>query len=113
MSGDPATPSAATIRVMASAVLRRPGLWGPAVAAIRRLAAPGWWRRSPYLPLPDGRLWAFRMVTAYGRPDAAPDPADVVSYLRWTRSFSRPAAIHGARGIGRRHGNPPSEPRPE
>ena len=26
----------------------------------------------PPLPLPDGRLWAFRMVTAYGRPDAGP-----------------------------------------
>ena len=71
---------------VAVAVLRRPGLWLTALGAVGRLAAPGWWRRRPYLPVPDGRLWAFRMVTAYGRPDAGPDTADVVSYLEWCRS---------------------------
>jgi hypothetical protein len=67
------------------AVGRRPWLWWPALAAVWRMAAPGWWRRRPYLPLPDERLWAFRMVTAYGRADAEPEPADVVSYLEWCR----------------------------
>ena len=31
--------------------------------------------RRPYLPLPDDRLWGFRMVTAYGSADAVPEPA--------------------------------------
>jgi hypothetical protein len=69
-----------------TAVLVRPKLWLPALGAVRRLAAPGWWRRRPFLPLPDGRLWGFRMVTAYGRSDAAPDADDVVSYLEWCRT---------------------------
>ena len=67
-------------------VLRRPDLWWTALGALRRLAPPGWWRPPPHLPLPDRRLWEFRMVTAYGSPDAAPEPADVISYLEWCRS---------------------------
>jgi hypothetical protein len=68
------------------AVLARPSLWWPALGALRRMAAPGWWRRAPYLPVPDRHWWGFRMVTAYGRADAAPTVEDVVSYLRWYRS---------------------------
>ncbi len=71
---------------MARVVLRRPPLWFAALAALRRMAAPGWWRRSPFLPVPDPRLWDFRMVTAYGRADADPQPSDVISYLQWCRS---------------------------
>jgi hypothetical protein len=71
------------------AVLARPDLWWAALGALRRLAAPGWWRTTPYLPLPDDRLWAFRMVTAYGRPDAVPQAVDVISYLTWWRSTGR------------------------
>jgi hypothetical protein len=78
------------------AVAGRPRLWGTAVAAVVRLAAPGWWRR-PTLPLPDPRLWELRMITMYGRPDAEPSPPDVVSYLEWCRS-TRP----DRRGIGSR-----------
>jgi hypothetical protein len=86
----PAGPTPLALAVMARVVLRRPGLWWTALGALRRLAAPGWWRDRPHLPLPDGRLWAFRMVTAYGRPDRAPDAADVISYLEWCRSTAHP-----------------------
>jgi hypothetical protein len=72
-------------RVLA-AVLARPGLWWTALGVLRRLAVPGWWHEPPYLPVPDRRLWGFRMVTAYGRPDAEPVVDDVVSYLEWCRS---------------------------
>ncbi len=34
-------------------VLQRPDLWWTALGAVRRLAAPGWWRSPPRLPLPD------------------------------------------------------------
>jgi hypothetical protein len=68
------------------AVLVRPDLWWSGLGAVRRLAAPGWWKSSPYLPMPDERLWGFRMVTAYGSPHAVPDAADVISYLKWCKS---------------------------
>jgi len=71
------------------AVARHPALWWTALGTLFRLAAPGWWRRRPYLPWPDQRLWAFRMVTAYGRPDAVPTGGDVVSYLEWCRGERR------------------------
>lgn len=71
------------------ALITRPGLWPTAFCVLARLAVPGWWRTSPFLPLPDRRWWAFRMVTAYGRPDAQPVAADVVSYLEWCRSTGR------------------------
>ena len=71
---------------LVEAVLRRPDLWWAALGAVRRLAAPGWWRSPPRLPLPDRRLWRFRMVTAYGSPDADPEAADLISYLEWCRS---------------------------
>jgi hypothetical protein len=71
------------------AVLRRPSLWGVALAVVWRLAVPGWWRRPPFLPLPDRDYLRFRMSTAYGDPTAAPTPGDVVAYLHWCRAWPR------------------------
>jgi hypothetical protein len=70
-------------------VLKRPDLWWAGLGALRRMAAPGWWKAPPYLPLPAGQLWAFRMVTAYGDAKAVPVPADLVSYLQWCRGTAR------------------------
>jgi len=67
------------------AVLARPSLWAVAIAQLFRLAMPGWWRRWPPLPLPDRDYLRFRLQTAYGDPERAPEPTDVVSYLRWCR----------------------------
>jgi hypothetical protein len=72
--------------VMVTAVLRRPDLWWAALGALVRLARPGWWRTGRRLPLPDARLWAFRMVTAYGDPGATPEAVDLLGYLEWCRS---------------------------
>jgi len=71
----------------ALAVLRRPELWWTAVRQVRLLAAPGWWHRRPWLPLPDRDYLRFRLVTQYGDPDHAPEPADVVAYLHWCRAY--------------------------
>jgi hypothetical protein len=66
------------------AVAVRPWLWPAAAAEVARLAAPGWWRRWPPVPLPDAALWRFRMETVYGgEGDATPDAEDVVSFLHW------------------------------
>jgi hypothetical protein len=66
------------------AVALRPRLWPGALAALWRLAPPGWWHRRPFLPVPDAAYWRFRMETAFstdstGRPGAH----DVVDYLEW------------------------------
>jgi hypothetical protein len=75
---------------VAAAVVVRPRLWPVAVVTLFRLAATGWWRRWPPLPLPDDGYWRFRMVTAYGGAgDGVPDAADVVSYLTWCRRMRR------------------------
>jgi len=71
------------------AVAMRPTLWSVAVGQLVRLARPGWWRRVPFLPLPDAEYLRFRMVTAYGDPNRAPEPADVVAYLHWCRAWPR------------------------
>jgi hypothetical protein len=70
-----------------AAVLRRPGLWGAAVVALLRLVPRGWWRRPPFLPLPDRRWLRFRLTTAYGDPDRPIDPDDLIAWLRWSRRF--------------------------
>jgi hypothetical protein len=73
----------------ALAVLRRPELWGTAIRQSLRLARRGWWRRPPFLPLPDPAYLRFRLETQYGS-DHEPEAADVVTYLHWCRRF--PAA---------------------
>ena len=74
---------------MAVALLARPSLWPTAVAQAVRLAPSGWWRRRPHLPVPDPGYLRFRLETGYG-PGGAPEPADVIAYLRWCRRFPRP-----------------------
>ncbi len=77
------------LTAVAVAVLRRPGLWSTAVGQLFRLAAPGWWRRRPFLPLPDPDYLAFRLQTMYGDPAHRPEPGDVVVYLDWCRKYRR------------------------
>jgi hypothetical protein len=67
------------------AVAAQPRLWPTALAQARRLAAPGWWRRWPPLPLPDPEYVRFRARTAYGDPDHPFEPSDVVAWLEWCR----------------------------
>jgi hypothetical protein len=68
----------------AVAVARHPGLWGTALRQVGRLAAPGWWRRPPFLPLPSAAYLRFRLETAYGE-QRAPAPDDLLAYLRWLK----------------------------
>ena len=68
-------------------VALRPWLWRVAL----RLAAPGWWRRPPFLPRPDPEYLAFRLQTMYGTAEVEPDRDDLLVYLRWCRRFDEAA----------------------
>jgi len=48
-----------------------------------RFRARGWYRRAPFLPLPDATYLRWRMYTAYGDFDAVPSPQEVERYVRW------------------------------
>ena len=73
----------------AAAVVARPQLWPTAVRQVARLARPGWWRRRPFLPVPDPAYLAFRLETMYGGRVPRPVAGDVVGYLRWCRSHRK------------------------
>lgn len=97
-AGDPARRVA--LRVLGG-LMSRPVLWPTALAAVGRLARPGWWHHRPFLPLPDDRWWGFRMETAYGRTDADPPLADVLAYLQWCRRGGG-SGRRGGEGLARR-----------
>jgi hypothetical protein len=70
--------------VLLGAILRHPSLLAPGLVAAFRFAPTGWWRRPPFLPVPDERYWQFRMETAYGDALAQPSERDLVDALRWS-----------------------------
>ncbi len=71
-------------------VARHPVLWPTAIAQVVRLAAPGWWRRRPFLPLPSPGYLHLRITTMYGGDGTAPIVADdLVTWLRWCRADAR------------------------
>ena len=56
------------------AVVVRPSLWSTAVRQVFVQAPDGWWRRAPFVPVPDRAYLRFRLQTMYGDPDHAPEP---------------------------------------
>jgi hypothetical protein len=77
-------------RAAVAAVAARPRLWPAALRQARALVPVGWWRRRPFLPVPDRDWLRFRMTTAYGDADARLDVEDLLVWLAWT-STARPA----------------------
>ncbi len=74
------------------ALIRRPDLWSTSLRAGLSLAPSGWWRRAPYLPLPDSEWLRFRMSTAYGGDgrlsrDSAFEADDLITWLEWRKSW--------------------------
>ena len=69
------------------AVVRHPSLWLTGARQALVLAQPGWWRRSPFLPLPAPEYLHFRLETAYGGLGDRPiEPGDLIAYLRWCKA---------------------------
>lgn len=79
--------AAAWVARAGRALAVRPDLWVTALRQIAVLARPRWWKRAPFLPLPDRAYFEFRMQTMYGAPDHAPEPHDVVTYLQWCKAW--------------------------
>jgi hypothetical protein len=71
------------------AVAAHPPLWSTALRMVRRTAAPRWWARPPFLPVPPPDYVQFRMVTQYGDERHAVASADVLNYLSWCRTQHR------------------------
>jgi hypothetical protein len=67
------------------ALARTPRLWATALRQVRRLAPRGWWRRPPFLPLPDRDYLRFRLQTMYGTGQRAARTSDVLAYLWWCK----------------------------
>lgn len=72
---------------MVSAVARRPRLWPSAARAWLDHVPSGWYRRRPFLPVPDRDWMRFRLQTQYGDPERRPEPDDVVTWLEWLRGW--------------------------
>jgi len=68
------------------AVVVRPRLWVTALRQAARLAAPGWWRRRPFLPVPANDYAAMRSTIQYGGQHHRIDVADVLKYLAWCKA---------------------------
>lgn len=69
------------------ALIRRPRLWIEALRTWVAMTPTRWWSSSPHLPLPRPRYWRWRMLTAYGSPEAKPRADDVVEFLEWRKRF--------------------------
>jgi hypothetical protein len=61
----------------------RPRLAVALLAVAWRFRARGWYRRFPFLPLPDRDYLGWRMYTAYGDAAAVPSVRDVEQYALW------------------------------
>lgn len=82
-------PAGSGMLAVLRAVAARPALWGTALVQLRRFTPDGWYRRPPFLPLPDPRMLRFRVATQYGDPEARIVAGDVVAWLRWCKTENR------------------------
>ena len=69
------------------ALTAHPTLWATAARQLVVLARPRWWAGPPFLPLPDRAYLEFRLQTMYGDPAHVGEPEDLLTYLRWCRSW--------------------------
>ncbi|HVA53800.1 MAG TPA: hypothetical protein VNF05_09845 [Acidimicrobiales bacterium] len=63
---------------------RHPSLVPVVVRAGWRLRAHQWWRRRPFLPLPDQAYWNFRMMTVTGSMEGRVSAREIVDAAVWS-----------------------------
>ena len=76
--------SALTLRLAARAVVR-PRLALDLLRTAWAFRRRDWYRRAPFLPIPDRAYLRWRMHTAYADEVAVPPAEDVVRFARWRR----------------------------
>ena len=69
--------------------LRRPWLWPALLSAAWAFRPRGWYRKPPFLPLPSKAYMRWRLVTAYGEPDAVPPPDEFARFITWSADMRR------------------------
>ncbi|OYV60085.1 MAG: hypothetical protein B7Z69_05260 [Actinobacteria bacterium 21-73-9] len=77
------------MRGLVGHVRHHPGDVAALARAGWRLRRRGWWRRWPFLPVPDRVYWRFRVATATGREDGCLGVDEVVRAARWSVSQKR------------------------
>ncbi|HWD96801.1 MAG TPA: hypothetical protein VG246_10305 [Acidimicrobiales bacterium] len=76
--------NAIKLRALSRHVVHHPGDAHPLLVALWRMRATQWWRRAPFLPLPDRSYWRFRLATATGSPTGSPDVREMVEFAQWS-----------------------------
>ncbi len=64
----------------------RPGTGFALLQVAWRFRSRGWYRRFPFLPVPDPTYVRWRMYTAYGAHDAVPGVREAERYALWAVS---------------------------
>jgi hypothetical protein len=72
------------------AVGRRPRLWSEGLRTLLAMAPRGWWRKPPFVPIPDADYAAWRVATARGDANARINEKELVSYLEWRQRQHAP-----------------------
>lgn len=75
----------ALLATLAGRAVVRPRLALDLLATAWAFRGRGWYRRPPFLPLPDREYLRWRMYTAYADEDAVPPADDVIRFARWRR----------------------------
>lgn len=75
------------LRFLARALVR-PRLLGTLFRAAWRFRARGWYRRSPFLPVPPREYLEWRLHTAYGE-GRTPTVQELERYLRWADAMRK------------------------
>lgn len=76
-------------RLFLGVAISHPLLAAEAVRFALATSAPGWFRKPPFLPVPEPEYRDWRLITAYGRTGHLPSPVEVEDFLRWRRSIRR------------------------
>jgi hypothetical protein len=63
--------------------LRNPALGAALLRVNWRFRRRHWYRRPPFLPIPDKTYLRWRLLTAYGDPNIVPPAEDIARYARW------------------------------
>ena len=71
----------------AVALAGRPDLWRTTLRVARTHVPGGWWRRRPFLPVPDRGWMGFRYETAFADAGGRPTAEQLIDYLEWSKSW--------------------------